>query len=253
MAEVDEMPQQETPAAAATRVTPDATAAERPEALERLAAREVRRRDGVLELARRCEEHRAHSAQVEKLAGQLLDGLRGHSAFAGAPTQAAELLSYAAQLHDIGYITGTKGHHKHSWRLIAEADLPGITPRERAIIAAVARFHTKRWRGPGHKVFAGMASEDYETVRMLAAVLRVADGLDRSHRSVVRHIAVRLPDPDAGPATGRIELQLDVAGEADSEIWGAGRKANLLEEVAGRPVLIDILQADRSPRQEGRT
>ena len=57
------------------------------------------------------------------------------------PQEYEELLEYAALLHDIGYFYGYEAHHKHAYRMIMAADIPGLDEREKAIVANVARYH----------------------------------------------------------------------------------------------------------------
>ena len=205
-----------------------------------LSERVSTRREGVMALARRCNWHASHSMQVAKLARQLLGQLGHRRSVSSLPRLAAEWLEYGALLHDIGYIVDIRKHHKHAYRLIREADLPGLLPREVGIVALLARFHRKRWRGPDHAPFADVDPLDYEAVRVLTAVLRVADGLDRSQRSVVQEIAVGWPTGTAQPLTDRLELGLSVAGNADVEMWAARRKSGLLEDVMGCPILMRV-------------
>jgi exopolyphosphatase / guanosine-5'-triphosphate,3'-diphosphate pyrophosphatase len=75
-------------------------------------------------------------------------------------------------------------------------------------------------------------------VKRLAAILRVADGFDRGHAGAVGRIKVRWLGRamrlTAVPARARIPLRL--------ELWGASRKAALLEEVAR--VKVEIVSPD---------
>lgn len=102
------------------------------------------------------------------------------------PGPLEEWLEYAALLHDIGYIVDVQKHHKRAERIIRRASLPGLLPYEVTLIALTVRCHRRKWPGVTHRIFSGLGQADYDTVRWLAAILRVADGLDRTHTNAVR-------------------------------------------------------------------
>jgi exopolyphosphatase/guanosine-5'-triphosphate,3'-diphosphate pyrophosphatase len=132
-------------------------------------------------------------------------------------------------LHDVGAFISYNRHHKHSYYLLYHADLPGFTDRERELIATVARYHRRSVPKDRHEVFQLLTAEERLVVRRLAAILRVADGLDRGHRRQVRRIETSRRSPG---------LRIDVWAEkgAELEVWSAQQKADLLAEMCGGPV-----------------
>ena len=97
-------------------------------------------------------------------------------------------LHCAGLLHDIGWIEGRKGHHKTALRMILTTpDLP-FERREREIIGCVARYHRRGLPTLKHEAFAALSAPDQRVVRRLAAILRVADGLDRTHQGIVKDV-----------------------------------------------------------------
>ena len=114
------------------------------------------------------------------------------------------LLEAAARLQDVGYLINYDQHHKHSYHLILNSRLAGFRPRELELIANVARYH--RGARPKHKHanFRQLPPEDQRRVEQLAAILRLAGGLDRSHSQQVKDVtvqSVRIPKeiPTARP------------------------------------------------------
>jgi exopolyphosphatase/guanosine-5'-triphosphate,3'-diphosphate pyrophosphatase len=192
--------------------------------------RGVARERSVLQLAERSHYEALHARQVQKLALRLFDSIGERL---GCHAGDRQTLSDAALLHDIGYHINYDKHHKHSYHLITHADLLGMTPTEQVIIANVARYHRGAEPGKSHENFAPLSPADRLRIRRLAAILRVADGLDRGHTASVADVRVRwleralriLPVPIEG-ASIRLEL------------WGAAKKSSLLSEVAGLPVEI---------------
>jgi len=188
------------------------------------------RERSVLHLAERSHYDAPHARQVQRLALELFDAIGGRLRLGPDDRRA---LADAALLHDIGYHINFEAHHKHSYHLIVHAELLGMTPMERVIVANVARYHRGVRPKRTHRGYGTLDKSVRRRIRRLAAMLRVADGLDRGHAGAVESVSVRwartalriLPTPVPGAG-----LRL--------ELWGARRKAGLLADVVGRPVEI---------------
>ncbi|NNF57027.1 MAG: Ppx/GppA family phosphatase [Rhodothermaceae bacterium] len=198
--------------------------------IRRLAPYQSRRRQSVYELAMRLRFDQAHAEHVTALALQLFDAAeplhrRGE--------EARELLEYAAVLHDVGYAISRRNHHKHALYIIQEADLQGFTPEEKAIVANVARYHRAGLPKPTHRDFQRLDREQQRLVLELAAFLRLANGLDRSHfRNVARLVPVLTDDAFAVTLYTRADPALDV--------WAARQGGELFETVFGRAVEVRV-------------
>src|SRR5437762_8299425 len=142
---------------------------------------DVRRRS-VFELAERCNYWPEHSQHVARLAVTLFDQTR---AIHGLTDREREWLEYAAILHDVGVHISYERHHKHSHYLIKNGDLRGFDPEEIDIIALVARYHRQATPKRSHDEFGQLRRRTRTTVRTLAAILRLAEGLDRSHGQTI--------------------------------------------------------------------
>src|SRR5204863_62630 len=142
-------------------------------------------------LARRCGSKEGHARHVAALAGDLFDQtLPLHR----LSNEDRELLEYAALLHDIGQHVSSEGHHNHTAYLIQHGRLRGFDPEEVAALAALGRYHRNGEPKPSHEPFASLSPDRQERVTMLAALLRLADGLDRSHQGAVDGIDVEVSD-----------------------------------------------------------
>jgi exopolyphosphatase/guanosine-5'-triphosphate,3'-diphosphate pyrophosphatase len=188
------------------------------------------RRRSVLDLARRCDWHKTHSEHVTMLALRLFDELRPLHAL-GAMER--ELIEYGALLHDIGWHISGKGHHKHSMYLIANGDLKDFSDEEMNAIANIARYHRKAAPDCRHAPYAALPSTMRCVVDVGAALLRLADGLDRSHAGVIRNLQCRLDGK-------KIRCRLDARGDAELEIWGARRKMEWFEKVFDRKIRLEV-------------
>ena len=189
--------------------------------------------DGLRAFGRRCAYREEHAEQVAQLSLSLFDQLhRLHHA--GEEERA--LLHAAAMLHDVGAFVSYNRHHKHSYYLLYHADLPGYTDRERELIATIARYHRRSSPKESHEEFQRLTPKERNVVRHLAAILRVADGLDRGHRRHVRSVTAK----QRGNA---VHIAVVAEKGSDLEVWSARQKADLLEEVCGGPVRIHLEEA----------
>lgn len=205
-------------------------------------------RETILTLARRYDIEEGHALQDERLALRLLDemvrlGLLPErqsaqadfarvAATSSRPTAPRDLLSYAALLHDIGYVEGYENHHKTAFRLIMAAPIPGVSPRDQALIAHIARYHRGALPAPAkHEAFAALSPADQQLVTQLGAILRFADGLDRSHTDAVQDLRCALEG-------GALVVTLLPGRDDDSERWAGQKKARWFESVYAVNVMI---------------
>ena len=173
----------------------------------------------------------AHSRQVRDLALQLFDQLNGLHHLG---SNERDLLEAAALLHDIGWTVSHDKHHKHAYRLIQESQrsLADFTATEIELIANIARYHRKALPALKHEPFAALAETDREIVRKLAALLRVADGLDRPHRQEVRQLTCEV-------TAGVIKLRLQVRYDPEAHRAGGERKRDLFEQVFRQCLVVE--------------
>jgi exopolyphosphatase/guanosine-5'-triphosphate,3'-diphosphate pyrophosphatase len=186
------------------------------------------RRRAIYNLGHRCHWHREHGEQVARLTGSLFQQLR---ALHGLGAAERELIEYGALLHDIGAMIGRPEHHKHSAYLILNGDLRPFAGDEVRAIASVARFHRKAAPGKHHAIYADLPKRLRRTVRVGAALLRIADGLDRTSCSVVTEVKCRVR-PD------EVELLVDSRGDAELEIWSGQSRGRLFEKVFDRRLVV---------------
>ncbi|XLE15168.1 Ppx/GppA phosphatase family protein [Deinococcus altitudinis] len=224
------------------------------------------RQRSVLELAERFGANLAHARQVTLLSQNLYDRLQALGVLPGGQVSGhpvsdnpveddliaspRSLLSAAATLHEIGVLVGQSSHHKHSAYLIRHAGLLGYDPAQIDLVAQVARYHRKSVPKPSHPEYAALAPADQKTLSQLAAVLRVADGLDRSHAQSVRILDLRRQSKaELGKGeSGRAEqgrgagLLLRVSGVHGLELGGVAQKGDLWEQQFG-PLKIEVVEA----------
>ena len=136
-----------------------------------------------LEATRRHGQHVAHLA--EQLFDQLqpLHGLDGRWLYR---------LRIACCLHDIGFASGRKGHHKKGMRIVEQDTSLALLPEDRSLVAQLVRYHRKAWPAMRHRRFAALGKKDREALNKAAALIRMADALDYRHMEAVRDVAIDL-------------------------------------------------------------
>ncbi len=177
----------------------------------------------VRQFAASCNYERRHCYHVARLTLQIYDQLVARAAGKNDPwaePSSRTLLEAAAILHDVGYHINYDKHHLHSYHLIIHSDLAGFSRREIEIIANVARYHRGSEPKSSHPPYAALSKPDRELVRKLSGILRLADGLDRTHMQNVRSVDMRF----AGDA---VTLALDADRDPAVDVWGSERKGAL--------------------------
>ena len=190
---------------------------------------DVRRRS-VVELGERCGYWSEHAQQVARLALSIFDQTRSVH---GLGDREREWLEYAALLHDIGVHISYDRHHRHSYYLIKNGDLRGFDPREIEVIALVARYHRQATPKKSHEGYGDLNNALRRTVRVLSAVVRLAEGLDRSHAQALGGI-------DLFPRGDDYLARLRANGDAELELWAAHRHVAPLERELALPIRFEV-------------
>lgn len=177
-----------------------------------------------------------HARQVHRLMHSLLLSSRELHRFTPAQTALAES---AALLHDIGWSRSNrddgKSHHKHSAAMIRERAWTNFSPAEVELTAQIARYHRKKMPGVQHREFILLSAGEQEFVCRAAALLRLADSLDRSHQNLILDARLR---KDEGSWTV-LAWSHAVGGE---EPAGFAKKKDLFERTFKCPVFLSIQQ-----------
>ena len=182
------------------------------------------RRASVQALARRFSWPESHSRQVARLSLELFDQTRE---LHGLDDGDRELLEYAALLHDIGEHVSHDNHDRHAAYLVAHGQLRGFDPEEILLLTALVRWHRRGEPKPSDDLVGELDDGARDRVRRMTALLRIADGLDRSRKEVVTAVAARV-------SPSLVLLRLRTAGDPELELWGARRKRELFEQVFDR-------------------
>ena len=202
-----------------------------------LAARRVGR-----ELAELSRDQRREVELMARRYGVALDHARAVAAMSGQmfnatqpmhqlPPHYGRLLEAAAYLHDVGHYVSDSAHHKHSYYLVANSDMPGFTARERELIANLCRYHRKSMPAPVHSNYQALNAEEKRALVYLIPLLRLADNLDLSKDQRVQSMECRLRD-------GQVVLQLRSNRDIDLEQWAAERVSDVFRQIYEKPLAI---------------
>lgn len=182
------------------------------------------------QFAQSCGVDLPHARHTAQLALQIFDGLAKTQTFSAADRRVLEL---GTVLQDVGYLINYQSHHKHSYQLILNSRLPGIPRHELALVANVARYHRGKRPKRKHANFRHLSPVDQTRVRRLAAIVRLAGGLDRGRRQVVQRVKVQVQP-------NRIELSLLTRDDPELELWATRNRAEVFEKEFGLPVLVQV-------------
>jgi exopolyphosphatase/guanosine-5'-triphosphate,3'-diphosphate pyrophosphatase len=179
-------------------------------------------------MGRRFHYEADHAETVLTLARQLFDQTM---ALHGLGDRARVLLEAGALLHDVGVAVSNDGHHKHSQYLIASSELVGLTDEERQLVALLARYHRKAPPTRDHGEFMALRRRDRMLLERLAAILRLADALDRQHAGVVTGVTADVRD-------AHLDLRVTVGDDARTRLTLEARaveeKGALFAQLFGR-------------------
>ncbi len=181
------------------------------------------RRHSVIEMARRTGQTGPHPERVARLALQLFDQTKDIHRLGNTDRA---LLEYGAVLHDVGQHIGYERHEQHAAYIIRNGELRGFSDQEREVIALLARYHRKSRPKRRDADYAALPRRKRHALRVMAGILRVADGLDRSHHQLVRGVLV-------DRAEDLLTIRVQATGDSELEVWGARRKSKLLARALG--------------------
>ncbi len=190
----------------------------------------------ALALGRKYLIDEAHCRHVATLALSLFDQLRPLHGLADGDRK---ILLAAAVLHDMGQFVSFKGHHKHSLYLIANSELPSFSQREMLMVGNVARYHRKAHPADHHHYFTIMSESERDRTTKLAAILRVADALDREHLQRVTGVVAKIGEQE-------VSLWVDGTAGALLEGWTLRKKSNLFSKVFNLGVSLRFLGEDQA-------
>lgn len=180
------------------------------------------------EVAKKYQQDTKHTEQVCYIALKIFDDLKDLHHFEKLEKC---WLECAAILHDIGLFVDSRNHNKKSLKLILEDTQLPFSSVDRRIIGSIARYHRKSLPKEKHYNLAGLSKGIKFKIKILSSILRVADGLDFTHQSIVKNINVTVESQ-------RIGFECLVHWEPSVEEQAVNKKKDLLELVFSRKLVL---------------
>jgi exopolyphosphatase/guanosine-5'-triphosphate,3'-diphosphate pyrophosphatase len=186
----------------------------------------------VRNLARKCNYEKQHSEHVTLLALNLFDELRPLHKLTDDDRL---LLNCAGLLHDIGWMEGQKGHHKAAMKIISSSKMLPFIDNQRSMVALIARYHRKALPKDSHPLYSRLSVADKQKTRILGGILRVADGLDRTHTRAVKKL-------ECDFSKNNLTVKCEASSHCDFEIEAAYKKSDLLKRALGKNVRFIVIE-----------
>ncbi|MDR0313021.1 MAG: HD domain-containing protein, partial [Treponema sp.] len=180
-------------------------------------------------LGRKYHYDEAHSRHVANLSMVLFDSLMKEH---GMNRRERMMLEVAALLHDIGTFIRDSNHQVHGQYIVSNSEVFGLHREELDIIAGVIRYHRKDPPSSGDINFISLPREDRILMLKMAAIVRVADALDKGHSQQIKNIVMeRKNETMIIHSGGHRDLSLELSGLEE--------KADLFQDVFGYKVVLN--------------
>jgi exopolyphosphatase/guanosine-5'-triphosphate,3'-diphosphate pyrophosphatase len=193
-------------------------------------------RRSALELGRRYEFHEGHAVHVAALSRMLYQALQDEHRL---DARCGDLLQIAALLHEIGVYVSNRSHHKHSMYLIMNSELFGLGRKDLLMVALIARYHRRAQPRASHQGYQALDQENRVVVAKLAAILRVADALERSHTQRIKNIRCQREED-------RLVIEVPRVADLSLEQLAVREKGAMFEDVFG--LRVHVRRATRTAR-----
>ena len=219
----------------------------------RLAVHQNPRSISVSHLLKKYQGDVEHAQQVAWLACEIFWQTR--KIIHNYSDDVANLVWAAAMLHDLGIYIGRSGHHKHSYYLIKQEELLGYNREEIQLIASIARYHRGSVPKETHEAFTALPEQERKLVIDMAAILRLAEALDRSHRQAIQSLTVKdtlnLKNKYAKSVSAKkgenkksntlvFQIALKPGSDGKAETWALGEKKVLFESQFKKAISLEL-------------
>jgi len=192
---------------------------------------ESERWEGVLEVCRRYGVDMKKAEPVRQHAVQLYDELaRVHE----LPPDYRLWLEAAAMMQDVGKYMNHQGHHRHTQYIVANSEIFGFSPEQRAVVSAIARYLGKSWPDAMDRVMRAVPVDEHISVLRAVTLLRMAVALNQDRASA----AVRMKT-HVYPKRVVLEL-IPGRGGAELEAWSLKKEAAYFREVFRRDLAVEV-------------
>ena len=179
-------------------------------------------------IGKRYRYDKAHAGQVEKISLQIFDKVASRYSMG---ERERLFLQGAAILHDIGKFINLRSHSTYTYQLIMDTDIIGFSENDKHIMALAAYYHANDLFGQSKRLAPTIGNNELALVAKLAAIIRLADAMDRSYCQKLRSCVISLSEQNL---IFSVQSKVDISLEA----WSFENKAQFFEDIYGlKPVL----------------
>jgi exopolyphosphatase/guanosine-5'-triphosphate,3'-diphosphate pyrophosphatase len=186
---------------------------------------------GVLEVCKRYGINQKKTEPVRLHVTQLFDSLvRVHE----LPPEYRLWVQAAAMMYEVGKFINHQGHHRHTQYIIANSEIFGLSPEQRLIVSAIARYLGKSRPDPLDRVMRGISLEEQTHTIRAGVLLRLAVALNQDRASAVVGLKTTVYPK---------RVVLDIVpgrGGAELEGWALRKEADYFSEVFRRDLFVEV-------------
>jgi len=186
------------------------------------------RERSCLQLAVRYNTDIESKKHVARLALQLFDQLQ---TLHRLDEQSREMLYHASLIYDVGLFINFENYHKHSSYLILNGRLRGFNNSELTMLSLLARYHRKSGPKKKHKKLKQLFKNQRKRLKVLAGLLRIAVGLDKTKNQWVEETNCTVEGI-------KITIHATSDENIDMEIWEAQRYSDTLSKILKRKIIV---------------
>lgn len=180
-------------------------------------------------IGKRYNYDRNHVAQVERMSLIIFDKIASDY---GMGAHERLLLRGAAIMHDLGKYINLRSHSVYTYQLIMDTDILGISDRDKRVMALACYYHANNLFDTTKKDAPVVPKHELALVAKLAAILRLADALDRGYCQKIKSCNITWTENT---------LIFNVQSKADISLenWVFDRKSEFFEEVFGLEAVLE--------------
>jgi exopolyphosphatase/guanosine-5'-triphosphate,3'-diphosphate pyrophosphatase len=192
---------------------------------------EAERWEGVEQVCKRFGVDPRQTEAERKHALQLFDQLQKVHEL---PLEYRLWLQAAAMMQDVGKYLNHQGHHRHTQYIIANSEVFGFSPAQRAIVAAIARYLGKSRPDPLDRPMRYVPAAEHANVQRAVVLLRLVVALNQDRATAPVHVRTKV-------FPKRVVLRLVPGrGGVELEAWSLKKEADYFREVFRRELLVEL-------------
>lgn len=192
---------------------------------------ESERWSGVLEV---CQRYGIELRKVEPVRQHVVQLFNAMAKVHELPEEYRLWLESAAMMQDVGKFLNHQGHYRHTQYILANSEIFGFSPEQRAIVSALARYLGKTRPDPMDRVMRSIPVEEHMNVVRGIVLLRLAVALNQDRASAVVQLKTHVY-----PKRVLLEL-VPGRGGAELEAWSLKKEASYFREVFRRELFVEV-------------